>query len=98
MGLRKRPLAFTEQGIAMLSGLLRSPQAITVNIEIMRAFVRLRRLFISQQKTDKELAEVKSFVLKHSRKTDQEFHRVWKVIEQLSTPTQEQHRIGFDLS
>src|SRR5215213_10950205 len=42
-GRRKRPLVFTEQGIAMLSGVLRTDRAIAVNIEIMRAFVELRR-------------------------------------------------------
>ena len=43
-GRRKRPWAFTEHGVAMLSSVLRSPKAVQVNIEIMRAFVRLRRL------------------------------------------------------
>jgi len=43
-GVRKLPLAFTEQGVAMLSGLLNSERAIKVNIEIMRAFVQLRKL------------------------------------------------------
>ena len=44
MGLRRRPLAFTEQGVAMLSGVLHSARAIAVNVAIMRAFVRLRQL------------------------------------------------------
>jgi hypothetical protein len=43
-GRRKRPVVFTEQGIAMLSGVLRSDRAIAVNIEIMRAFIELRRV------------------------------------------------------
>ncbi len=42
-GRRAFPYAFTEQGVAMLSGVLRSPRAVEVNIEIMRAFVRARR-------------------------------------------------------
>jgi hypothetical protein len=42
-GRRSRPYAFAEQGVAMLSSVLRSPRAVQVNIEIMRAFVRLRR-------------------------------------------------------
>lgn len=46
-GLRYRPFAFTEQGVAMLSSVLRSPRAVLVIIEIMRAFVRLRRLLAS---------------------------------------------------
>jgi len=47
MGLRKRPFAFTEQGVAMLSSVLHSDRAIKVNIEIMRSFVRLRQLLAS---------------------------------------------------
>ena len=53
MGLRKKPYAFTEQGVAMLSSVLKSKRAIAVNIAIMRTFVRLRRLLA----THKELAE-----------------------------------------
>lgn len=48
MGARRRPYAFTEQGVAMLSSVLRSERAVAVNIEIMRAFVRLRRLLASR--------------------------------------------------
>lgn len=46
IGLRHPPLAFTEQGVAMLSGVLRSPRAVNANIAIMRAFVKLRQLLI----------------------------------------------------
>ena len=53
MGLRRKPYAFTEQGVAMLSGVLHSPRAVEVNIQIMRAFVRLRQLL----SVHKELAE-----------------------------------------
>ena len=49
---RAMPCAFTEQGVAMLSGILNSPRAVRVNIEIMRAFVRLRRMLAA----DKDLA------------------------------------------
>ncbi len=45
MGLRRKPYVFTEQGVAMLSSVLRSPQAVQVNIEIMRAFVKRNRSF-----------------------------------------------------
>lgn len=46
-GVRRRPYAFTEQGVAMLSSVLHSERAVQVNVEIMRAFVRLRRLLVS---------------------------------------------------
>jgi len=49
MGLRRRPYAFTEQGVAMLSSVLQSERAVEVNIEIMRAFVRLRQLLASHE-------------------------------------------------
>ncbi|MFH0838249.1 MAG: ORF6N domain-containing protein [Patescibacteria group bacterium] len=96
-GKRKPPRAFTEQGVAMLSSVLKSSQAITVNIEIMRAFVRMRHVMASQQAITKELAELKSFLLKHSNSSDREFRKVWQAIEKLSTPpTKEERRIGFD--
>jgi len=99
MGLRKRPYAFTEQGVAMLSGILRSPQAVKVNIEIMRAFVRIRHTLASLKDVTKELSELKSFLLRHSHTTDREFKRIWQTIEKLSKPnsTKEQRKIGFDL-
>jgi len=55
MGLRKNPYAFTEQGVAMLSGVLRSPTAIEVNIRIMRAFVAVRQYLSVQKKEGIEL-------------------------------------------
>lgn len=98
-GKRYMPYAFTEEGVAMLSGILHSPQAVGINIAIMRAFVRMRHVMNSQQKINKELAEIKSFLLKHSHSTDREFRKVWQTIEKLSQkPTQEDHKIGFQLS
>ncbi|MBU0705597.1 ORF6N domain-containing protein [Patescibacteria group bacterium] len=98
-GRRKLPIAFTEEGVAMLSGILRSAQAVTVNIEIMRAFVRMRYIMTSQKEMSKELTEVKSFLLKHSNSSDREFRRVWQDIEKLSQPpTQEERRIGFQIN
>lgn len=57
-GTRYAPFAFTEQGVAMLSGVLRSPRAIEVNINIMRAFVRMRRYLLSHT-PEKELEELR---------------------------------------
>lgn len=97
-GRRKLPIAFTEQGVAMLSSVLRSPQAVTVNIEIMRTFVRMRHLMTSQKEISKELAELKSFFLKHSHSSNREFRKIWQAIEKLSTPpNQEERRMGFEL-
>jgi hypothetical protein len=99
MGLRYLPYAFTEQGVAMLSSVLRGPQAVTVNIEIMRAFIRLRHVLASHKELTKDLKEVKEFVLKNSHKADKEFKRVWNAIDKLINPPppKEEHRIGFYL-
>lgn len=62
MGLRTPPYAFTEQGVAMLSSILRSPQAVKINIEIMRAFIRLRQMLSTQKEMVRELTDLKVFV------------------------------------
>lgn len=55
-GRRYRPYAFTEQGVAMLSSVLRSERAVSANVEIMRAFVRLRTMLSSHQDLERKLA------------------------------------------
>ncbi len=93
------PYAFTEQGVAMLSSVLRSPQAIAVNIEIMRAFVRFRHVLSSQKELTKIVTELRSFVLKKSAKTDQEVRKIWQAIEKLTESPNDKNkrRIGFSL-
>ncbi len=95
-GLRKFPHAFTEQGLAMLSGVLHSPRAVEVNIEIMRAFVRFRHVLSSQKELTKIVTELRSFVLKKSAKTDQEVRKIWQAIEKLSQ-SDNKRSIGFKL-
>ena len=90
-GSRARPYAFTEQGVAMLSSVLQSKRAIQVNIEIMRAFVRLRLLLKSHADLARKLAEME-------RKYDSQFRVVFEAIRQLMAPTgpEPPHRqIGF---
>ena len=55
MGIRKRPFAFTEQGVAMLSGVINSPKAIDMNIAIMRAFVKMRKLGVGNKKVAEQI-------------------------------------------
>ena len=89
-GRRYLPYVFTEQGIAMLSGVLNSPRAIAVNIEIMRAFVRLRSLI----EYHAELAEK----LNHLEKRyDHQFRVVFDAIREIMNPEQppKKRRIGF---
>ncbi len=75
-GRRKLPLAFTEQGVAMLSGILRSEKAVNVNIAIMRAFVKMRELINDNKGLKKKLDEMES-------KYDQQFQVVFEAIKQL---------------
>jgi hypothetical protein len=62
-----RVYAFTEQGVAMLSGVLNSPRAVEVNIAIMRAFVRLREFLLSQTKLAKRLRQLEQDVASHGK-------------------------------
>jgi hypothetical protein len=88
-GRRYPPCAFTEQGVAMLSSVLRSPRAVLVNIEIMRAFVRLRRMLASHAKLAKKLAELEE-------KYDSQFAIVFEAIKQLMAPPEKTRKhIGF---
>ena len=89
------PTAFTEHGALMLANILRSDRAAQMSIEVIRAFIHLRRTSASHEALAKESKEIKSFVLKHAQKSDQEFRRVWNAIEKLSAPPAEERRIGF---
>jgi hypothetical protein len=88
-GRRYLPYAFTEQGVAMLSSVLRSPRAVQVNIEIMRAFVRLRRMLQQNAELARKLAVLE-------RKCDARFKTVFEAIRELMTPPERPKRqIGF---
>ena len=88
-GARTTPMAFTEQGIAMLSSVLRSERAVSVNIQIMRTFVQMRRV----------LAEHKDLAAKLDaleKRYDDQFKIVFDAIRQIMTPPAEKKRsIGF---
>lgn len=86
---RAMPYAFTEQGVAMLSSVLNSPRAVKVNIEFMRAFVRLRRMLSSHADLARKLAALE-------KKYDAEFKVVFDAIRQLMVPAEPQKEsIGF---
>ena len=83
------PYVFTEQGVAMLSGVLHSKRAIRVNVEIMRTFVRLRRLLASNAQLARKLELLE-------KKYDAQFKVVFDAIRQLMTPPEPKKRsIGF---
>jgi hypothetical protein len=91
MGLRYLPMVFTEQGVAMLSSVLRSKRAIGVNIQIMRAFTRLRQMLSTHE-------ELKRKIEAMERKYDQQFRVVFDAITQLiDTETRPKKKIGFEV-
>jgi hypothetical protein len=88
-GRRYSPYAFTEQGVAMLSSVLNSERAIKVNIEIMRAFVRLRRMLASHADLARKLEALE-------KKYDAQFRVVFEAIRELMKPPETKRRpIGF---
>jgi hypothetical protein len=89
MGLRYAPMAFTEQGVAMLSSVLNSEQAIQVNIEIMRAFTRLRQMLLSHQDLRAKMDALEA-------KYDRQFKVVFDAIKRLiAAPAKETKKVGF---
>ena len=88
-GRRYLPYVFTEQGVAMLSSVLRSKRAVQVNVEIMRAFVRLRRMLASNEDLARKLAALE-------KKYDSQFRVVFEAIQELmAPPTPRKRKIGF---
>ncbi len=88
------PYAFTEQGVAMLSGVLNSGQAVKVNIAIMRAFVRLRETFAAHKELARKLEDLERGYETH----DKQIHAIFEAIRQLMAPEQKpKHRVGFEV-
>lgn len=91
-GRTKRPWVFTEHGVAMLSSVLRSPTAARVNIEIMRTFVRLRRLMATPGELVEQLTKLVETVQLH----DGQIRSIVQVLQQmLEKPEPPKRRIGF---
>jgi hypothetical protein len=90
---REAPYAFSEQGIAMLSSVLRSPRAIAANVAIMRAFVRLRQIVAANSELAKKLDELERRVSKH----DDAVASIVRAIRELASPAEPKakRRIGF---
>ncbi len=88
-GTRYMPMAFTEQGVAMLSGILNSKNAVRVNIQIMRAFVQLRHLVIDHSELKRELDALRD-------QTEERFEVVFTVLDRLvSDDSSSDKKIGF---
>ena len=92
--IKYRPYAFTEQGVAMLSSVLKSDRAVKVNIAIMRAFVRLRGVLETNRKLARKFAELEKRVRKHDERID----AILEAIRQLMAPPEKPRReIGFHM-
>jgi hypothetical protein len=90
--LKYRPYAFTEQGIAMLSSVLKSERAVKVNIAIMRAFVKLRQMLNVNRELAQKFSELERRVGKH----DEDITAILEAIRQLMAPPEKSRReIGF---
>ena len=89
MGLRKRPYAFTENGVAMLSSVLRSPKANEVNIQIMRAFTTMRRFLVTNAQVFQRLNSLEHHQIETDKRVDDVFRR-------LEAGQQPQQGIFFD--
>ncbi len=88
-GVRKLPSAFTEQGVAMLSGILNSDRAIQVNIQIMRTFTRLRHMVSISEEIKREVGELR-------KQTDDRFQVVFEILDELlSEEMKPKRKIGF---
>ena len=101
-GQRYLPYVFTEQGVAMLSSVIRSQKAIEVNISIMRAFVAMRQYALSLPDIQQEVKELKQTLLLHIDNTDTRFNnhtntinQIIRVLNNLTEHPQPKKRIGF---
>jgi DNA-binding transcriptional MerR regulator len=96
-GIRYQPYAFTEQGVAMLSGILHSVQAIHVNIAIMRAFVQLRRFLESNKELAMKMEELEKAVAGHDEKINVIFQAIKQLIEKKEEPLPERKPVGYKI-
>jgi len=82
-GRRFLPYVFTEQGVAMLASVLKSPKAVIVNINIMRAFVELRHYVLTKSGTNEQVTELRKLLMVYIENTDYKLSKHDKIIEQI---------------
>ena len=93
-GVRYLPMVFTEQGVAMLSSVLRSKQAIKVNIQIMRIFTKVRQLLADNLSVKLEIEEIKKKLVNQDKNIERIFNYLDELIEKHETPKPHK-QIGF---
>ncbi|MFD2864350.1 ORF6N domain-containing protein [Mucilaginibacter antarcticus] len=96
---RYLPYAFTEQGVAMLSGILNSDTAINMNIAIMRAFVAIRRLTLQQMDLKEQLREIKERLGEHDMQLNHIYDAMENLLDQRGTQKswEDRERIGYKI-
>ncbi len=88
------PYVFTEQGVAMLSSILRSEKAIQINIQIMNTFVRMRQWAIENKELAKRLSELEHYFIQHCKEDREEFQKIYDALGLLMDRTKPSE-IGF---
>ena len=98
-GTRKLPYAFTEQGVAMLSGVLRSERAINMNIAIMRAFVDVRKILLKQSNINEQLLEIKERLGVHDVQLNELYDAMDNMLDEkiAQLKWKDRERIGFKI-
>jgi hypothetical protein len=98
-GTRKLPYAFTEQGVAMLSGVLKSERAIKMNIAIMRAFVDVRKILLRQNNINEQLTEIKERIGEHDIQLNELYDAMENLIDEKIAQLKwnDRQRIGFKI-
>ncbi|HWH62429.1 MAG TPA: ORF6N domain-containing protein [Ginsengibacter sp.] len=98
-GTRKLPYAFTEQGVAMLSGILNSDKAISMNISIMRAFVEIRKIVLRQNDFREQLKEIRERLGEHDTQLNQIYDAMENLLDEKAVQRKwnERERIGFKI-
>lgn len=93
-GVRKMPYVFTEQGVAMLSSVLRSKKAILTNIQIMDSFVKMRQWAIENKELAQRLADLEYYFKEHCRDNKEDMKEIYQAIDLLMDRTKPS-KIGF---
>ena len=96
-GTRYMPYAFTEQGVAMLSGILNSDKAINMNIAIMRAFVEVRKVLLRQNDLKEQMKQIKEHLGEHDAQLNQIYDAMENLLDEKAAQKKwdERDRIGF---
>ena len=90
------PYAFTEQGVAMLSGVLRSQKAIEVNINIMRTFVNLRQWALDSKEFGQRLLDLEKYFIEHCKDNEKDIREIYEALDLLMDRTKPT-KVGFDI-